>query len=297
MRIIDPHHHLWSVRSGNYPWLLNRMKSHLFGKPADIAAEYLVEDLLDDARNQGLVKSVHIECGFDPARSVQETAWLQSLADTPGSIGVPHGIVAHADFSDPQIEETLAGHCEHANIRGIRQMLNWHRNTHWSMSDREYLHDPTWRRNFRLLRKYNLSFDLQLYYHQMDDAITLAKENPETLFILNHTGMPADRDEEGLQGWRRALQRLAACQNTVAKISGLGMCDHNWTAESIRPFVLKAIEDFGVDRCMFASNFPVDQKFSSYDVLWNAFRTITAEFSADDRSKLFYDNACRYYRL
>lgn len=297
MRIIDPHHHLWSVRSGNYPWLLNRMEPHLFGKPADIAAEYLPENLLDDARNQGLVKSVHIECGFDPARSVQETAWLQSLADAPGSFGIPHGIVAHADFSDPRIEETLAGHCEHANIRGIRQMLNRHRNVQWSMSEREYLHDPVWRSNFRLLRKYNLSFDLQLYYHQMADAITLAEENPETLFILNHTGMPADRDEEGLRGWRRALQRLAECQNAVTKISGLGMCDQNWTVASIRPFVLKAIEDFGMDRCMFASNFPVDQKFSSYDVLWDAFRAITAEFSVDDRSKLFHDNASRYYRL
>ena len=297
MRIIDPHHHLWSVRSGNYPWLLDRMREVLWGKPADIAAEYLVDDLLDDAKNQDLVKSVHVECGFDSTRPVQETAWLQSLADAPGSKGFPHGIVAHADLSDPKIEETLAGHCEHANIRGIRQMLNRHQRAHWNMSEREYLQDPTWRRNFRLLGKYNLSFDLQLYYHQMDDAITLAEENPDTLFILNHTGMPADRDEEDLRGWRRAMQRLAACSNAVTKISGLGMCDQNWTVASIRPFVLDAIEDFGTDRCMFASNFPVDRKFSSYDTIWDAFGVITADFSEDGRRQLFHDNAAKYYRL
>ena len=224
MRIIDPHHHLWSVRSGNYPWLLDRMREVLWGKPADIAAEYLVDDLLDDAKNRDLVKSVHVECGFDSTRPVQETAWLQSLADAPGSKGFPHGIVAHADLSDPKIEETLAGHCEHANIRGIRQMLNRHQRAHWNMSEREYLQDPTWRRNFRLLEKYNLSFDLQLYYHQMDDAITLAEENPGTLFILNHTGMPADRDEEGLRGWRRAM------------LGGLFECrDQDLRAWNVRP--------------------------------------------------------------
>ena len=297
MKIIDAHHHFWSVRSGNYPWLLDRTNEGLWGKPADLASEYLVKDLISDARNQNLVKSVHVECGFDRAKVVEETAWLQSLADHPESPGFPHGIVAFADFSDPEVEKVLAGHCEYPNTRGIRQMLNRHRNAAWSMSDREYLKDAKWRGNFGLMEKYNLSFDLQLYYHQIDDAISLAHDNPNIRFMLNHTGMPADRDEESLRAWRSAMQRLAECSNVVTKISGLGMCDRKWTVASIRPFVLNAIEDFGVDRCMFASNFPVDGKFSSYDAVWKAYEEITADFSDGDRRRLFHDNAVKYYRL
>jgi predicted TIM-barrel fold metal-dependent hydrolase len=90
---------------------------------------------------------------------------------------------------------------------------------------------------------------------------------------------------------------LAQCPNIATKISGLGMVDHHWKVESIRPFVLEAIDLFGVERCMFASNFPVDKMFSDYDVLWNAFRTITAGFAAAERAALFHDNAARFYRL
>jgi predicted TIM-barrel fold metal-dependent hydrolase len=85
--------------------------------------------------------------------------------------------------------------------------------------------------------------------------------------------------------------------NVAAKISGLGMFDHHWTVESIRPFVLDTIEIFGIERCMFASNFPVDRLSSDYDAIWNAFDRITADFSEPERRALFRDNAIRFYRL
>jgi predicted TIM-barrel fold metal-dependent hydrolase len=297
MKIIDTHHHFWSVKSGNYAWLENRDQERLWGKPADIPSEYLPEDLLADAGDLDLVKSVHVQCGYDPSRPVDETKWLQGLADAPGSGGFPHAIVAFADLSRPDVDEVLSQHREYKNVRGIRHMLNRHKNELWHMSDRDYLKDDTWRQNFSLLAKYNLSFDLQLYYHQIDDAISLAKDNPEILFILNHAGMPVDRDTESIEAWRLALERLAECSNVVAKISGLGMCDWKWTVDSIRPFVLGVIKAFGVDRCMFASNFPVDKNFSDYASVWNAYDEITAEFSEEVRMKLFHDNAETYYRL
>ena len=109
--------------------------------------------------------------------------------------------------------------------------------------------------------------------------------------------MPADRDDESIQGWRQGMQILAHCPNIVAKISGLAMCDWHWTVESIRPFVLNTIDDFGVERCMFASNFPVDKLFSSFDAVWDAFKEITADFSDDEKAALFHHNAEKYYRL
>ena len=94
-----------------------------------------------------------------------------------------------------------------------------------------------------------------------------------------------------------AMQRLAECSNVVAKISGFGMCDWKWTVISIRPFVLDVIKAFGVDRCMFTSNFPVDKNFRDYASVWNAYNEITTGFSEDERRKLFHDNAEKYYRL
>ena len=93
------------------------------------------------------------------------------------------------------------------------------------------------------------------------------------------------------------MRTLASCSNIAVKISGLGMTDPQWTTDRIRPFVLETIDVFGVERCMFASNFPVDSLFSDYDTLYEAYRTITADFSAREQAMLFHDNAARFYRL
>ena len=129
------------------------------------------------------------------------------------------------------------------------------------------------------------------------DAAALASDYPDILIILDHAGMPIDRDEDGILLWQRGMRKLAAAPNVVVKISGLGTADWNWTVKSIRPFVLETIEAFGVSRCMFASNFPVDKLYSDFDTLYSAFRQITEHFSVDECRMLFHDNAAHYYRL
>jgi predicted TIM-barrel fold metal-dependent hydrolase len=123
------------------------------------------------------------------------------------------------------------------------------------------------------------------------------RKHPSLPFILVHTGQPIHRDPEGLEQWRRGMRALAECANVCAKISGLGMFDREWTVGSLRPFVLHTIECFGPHRCLFASNFPVDGMMSSYRRLWQAYATIAAAFSGDERRQLFAGNAQRVYRL
>ena len=294
--VIDPHYHLWDLAHHRYPWLQERpFKPRLEGDIRPIAKDYLLEDYRADIRNQNVVKSVHIECGWDPSNPVGETEWLQELAD---QYGHPHGIVAHADLDAPDVESVLEGHTRYRNIRGIRHAINWHPDPAKTYVNRpDLIRTKAWRHGFLLLRRFGLSFDLQLYPAQMADAAALARANPDILMILNHTGMPVDRDEEGIRRWRGGMLELAAAPNVVVKISGLGALDWNWTVESIRPFVLRTIEAFGVSRCMFASNFPVDKLYSDFDTLYAAWRKITQPFSADERQMLFHDNAARYYRL
>jgi predicted TIM-barrel fold metal-dependent hydrolase len=297
IRIIDAHHHLWDLEANHYPWLTDARRDMLIGDPAPIAKNYLLADFLKDAARQNVVKSVHLEAGHSGGDPVRETAWLQAIADDAASGGFPHAIVAHANFGDPWVEEHLERHRQHRNVRGIRHIVNRHPDPVLNFADRDYLADPTWRKNFGLLKKHDLSFDLQLYPAQMDDGAALARENPDIQIILNHTGMPIERDPAGYDLWRRGMETLAACPNIAVKISGLGMLDHHWTVQSIRPFVLGTIDLFGIERCAFASNFPVDSLMSDYDTLWNAFKTITADFSEHERDALFHDNAARLYRI
>ncbi|UCF89724.1 MAG: amidohydrolase family protein, partial [Desulfobacterales bacterium] len=257
---------------------------------------YLLVDFLRDASAVNVVKSVHVQAEHDPSDPVRETRWLQAIADRPGSRGFPHGLVAFADFSKPNIEGILDAHCHYPNIRGIRQML------HESLVDPDkpkpaLMEDAVWRRNLKLLHKYGLSFDLQVYYQQMDQTCKIVGANPDIQFVVCHTGQPARRDPVGRQGWKTGMRLLAQMPNVCVKISGLGMFDRHWTMDSLRPFVQETIETFGVDRCMFGSNFPVDGMMSSYSNLWNAYFRLTAHYSADERRQLFFENAKRVYRL
>jgi predicted TIM-barrel fold metal-dependent hydrolase len=294
--VIDAHHHLWDLQNNKYPWLQERPpRPRLEGDIAPIAKDYLLKDYLEDTRHQNVVKSVHVQTGWDPADPVGETRWLQQVADQHG---YPHGIVARASLDAPDIEQVLEEHLRYKNVRGIRHIVNWHADPAKTYVDRPDLTNTgAWRRGFGFLHRLGLSFDLQLYPAQMADAAALAHANPDTLIILNHAGMPVDRDEEGIRLWQRGMRELASAANVVVKISGLGTVDWNWTVESIRPFVLQTIEAFGASRCLFASNFPIDKLYSNFDTLYGAFREITESFSADERLKLFHDNAARYYRL
>jgi predicted TIM-barrel fold metal-dependent hydrolase len=157
--------------------------------------------------------------------------------------------------------------------------------------------DPAWRRGYALLQKYGLSFDLQTPWWHLAEAAALARDFPHTRTILNHTGLPADRSPEGLAGWRVAMQTLAAEPNVALKISGLGQPGQPWTVAANGPIVRAAIAIFGVERCMFASNFPVDGLCADFDTIFSGFKTIVADLSPPEQTSLFHANALRFYRL
>lgn len=298
MQIVDPHHHLWDLERNPYPWL-RPDTAHPAGDLMPICKSYRLDDFLGDTGDLQVVKSVHLQAEIDRSDPVRETAWLQALADAPGSGGFPHGIVAFADLADPNVEAVLEQHGRHPNLRGIRYLLNHEEGEplHCAAPRGDLLRDPQWRAGYAHLARHGLSFDLQIFWQQMDDALDLASSFPDTPIILNHTGMPRKRDAAYVEGWRRGMRALASASNVAAKISGLGMYHHDWTADVIRPFVLDTIDIFGVERCMFASNFPVDKLSSSYPEIWQAFDQITADCSEPERRALFHDNALRFYRL
>jgi predicted TIM-barrel fold metal-dependent hydrolase len=296
MRIVDPHMHLWDLSRLYYGWLQDDpLPNNPAGDVTPIAyRSYGLADYFADATGFEVAGLVHVECGQPPEHQVAETDWLQALA---ADGGYPQGIVAGANLDHPDAERVLAAQAERPNVRGVRQIVNWHADPLKTYTDRNLLADTAWRAGYALLGKYGLSFDLQIYPAQMAEAAWLAGEHPEIPVILNHTGMPTDRDPEGLALWRRGLAQLAERAHVSVKISGLGMVDRDWTVESIRPFVLHAVDCFGVDRCMFASNFPVDSIHGAFAAHYGAYDEITRGFTAEERAKLFAVNAQRIYRL
>jgi len=295
---VDPHFHIWDLKKNYYPWLQDgEPPRRVYGDSAPLRKDYLLSDYLKDLEGFRFVKTVYLQCGFDPKNPVGETRYVQSVADSSPT-GFPNGIVAHADLHAPDIDEVLRAHCESPNMRGIRVLLSYHDKPAYRWAPRgDYTTDPAWIAGYERLAAHKLSLDCQLYPHQMPELARVARQFPEIPVIINHTGMPIERESGGLQVWRDGMRELAEMKHTSLKISGLGMVDHNFTTESIRPIVREAIEIFGVDRCMFASNFPVDKLKSTLPYLFDSFLEITADLPLESRKKLFHDNAVRIYRL
>lgn len=294
--IVDPHMHLWNLDRHYYAWLQDTpLPNNPAGDMTPIAYKsYRLDDYLADAKGWNVVEVVHVECGLPPKDQLSETDWLQSIADQRGVIG---GIVAGANLDDPGVEAMLAAHAARRNVRGIRQIVNWHEDPAKTYGPTDKLLDAQWRQGFALLAKYGLSFDLQLYPSQMKIAAELVGAHPDIPVIVNHAGMPTDRDDAGLAAWRQGMAALAERPNVSCKISGLAMIDRAWTVESLKPFVLQVIETFGVERCQFASNFPVEKVHGGFGAFYTAYDAITAGFSDDEREALFAGNARRIYRL
>ncbi len=297
IQVVDPHIHLWDKDKLHYPWLVN--PSINFMGPYDaLIRNYGIGDFLQDAAEVEVIKVVHIDAAHDHANPVAETRWLQSLADAADSAGMPNAIVAYADLSQPNVEAVLAAHVESPNVRGIRQTLNVHADPMYDYVGRHFMRESQWCEGFGLLAQYQLSFDMQLYPSQMDEAARLAGEHGDTSIILNHAGMFVDRSTvEGWRTWRDGLRKLAACPNVSIKISGMGMIDHTWTIESLRPYVLEIIDAFGTHRTMFASNFPVDGLYKTYAEIWQAYNTILIGTTEAERDAMFRRNAERIYRI
>ncbi|MBK1839800.1 amidohydrolase family protein [Azospirillum sp. YIM B02556] len=296
LEITDPHHHLWDLGRNSYPWLTGPMEKRICGDYTAIRRNHLAGDFFAAADGLRLVRSVHIEANSDHADPVRETRWLQAVADSPENRGFPQGIVAYCDLSSPDAQETIERHREARNLRGLRQML------HEVMlgrpgESRPLYEDPVWRRNLASLSRHDLSFDLQVYPEQMEEAHGVVAENPDVRFVLCHTGQPANQTPDGLERWRTGMRRLAELPNLALKISGFGMFDRGWTVESIRPIVIEAVAAFGTRRSMFASNDPVDGLARRYCDIWLAYAAVTADFSVDERRRLFSANANAFYRL
>ncbi len=296
--IVDCHHHLWNLDENYYPWLTDRVTKRVCGEYSAIRKNYLMEDFKNDIDKLNVIKTVHVQAEHDFSNPVRETRWLDAQSKLPASNGIPHAIVAWADLAADNLEAILEQHCLIKNVRGIRQMcheafISSDKNSNTPMP----MCDPKWQAGLKKLTQYDLSFDLQFYYQQVEDAFAVVSQNENVQFIIVHAGQPAERDQNGLSRWQAGLKKMARLPNCVIKISGLGMFDRNWTPASLKHIILNVIDIFGPERCLFGSNFPVDGMMSSYNHLWQAYWDAVIDFSLDEKMQMFSRNAESIYRI
>jgi len=316
--ICDPHHHLWDHRTER------------------VTARYLLDEILADVQSgHNVVSTVFIECGAmfktagpEALRPIGETEFVNGIAAMSasglyGKARVAAGIVGTAnlrlgDAAGAVLDAQIAA--GGGRFRGIRLGASWdpdpevpeHRT---KPGPGLFLRDD-FRAGFAQLARRQLTFEAWCYHRQIPDVTALARAFPDTTIVLDHFGGPvgvgtyAGKAKDVFTEWRTSIKELATCRNVVAKLGGINMevNGFGWhersrppgsqeLCDATRHYYEFTIEQFGVERCMFESNFPVDKASCSYTVLWNSFKRLTSGCSAAEKAKLFHDTAARVYRL
>ena len=291
--MIDTHHHIW--RRSDIPWLADPPIPRMFSDYFGLRRDYPVEEWMNDIVPQGAVKSVHVTANWGIPRALDETRWLQSVADKHG---FPHGILTQADLTDRDLDGKLKAQKQFPNVRGVRQMLYWDSDpVRQSVPRPDFCNSAEFRRGFALLEKYDLTFELQVYAGQAAYAAELIKAFPNVRMILLHAGMLTARTAPMIDQWRSALMTMAAFPNLHVKLSGLGMYSGGITLPQARQVIRDTIQIFGIERTIYGSNFPLEKLHASYADFFGVYRTVLSEYTEAEQRKVLHDNAVKFYRL
>ncbi|MBE9605458.1 amidohydrolase family protein [Acetobacteraceae bacterium H6797] len=293
--IIDAHHHFWAPTRNDHPWL-NPSHAPIPFRYGDYSAmcgkDFLPPDYDALTSHHRIVASVTMEGEWNPDDPTGESRWMADLAARTGR---PAGHVAQAWLDRADVAQVLEEQAALPLVKGVRHKPRATRGP--GTGEKGSMSEPTWREGYARLAPLGLHFELQTPWWHLGEAADLISAFPDTMLVLNHTGLPSDRSPEGLAGWRAAMRRLAEAPQARVKISGLGLAGRPWRIEENIGIIRDTIEIFGVARCMFASNFPVDGLCGSFETIFDGFRQSVADLPWNDQLALFHDNAIRTYRL
>lgn len=275
--IVDAHMHVWDPGAHYYPWLCDPQPiAFRYGDYRALRRPYLPADYRRDSAHWPVARAVYIEAEWDPRDPPGE---MDFIAAVQRREGMPTVAVGQAWLHAVDCAAVLESHAQRGFVRGVRQKPK-----------PGQMGDARFRSGYARLAPLGLHFELQAPWRELADAARLAADFPATTLVLNHAGLPLPGE---IAEWRAAIGALARLPNTAAKISGLGNLD----AAQRREAILGVIDAFGVERAMFASNFPVDSLRLSFDTIFEDFSQATLGLSEDERRKLFHDNAARIYRM
>jgi L-fuconolactonase len=280
-RVIDAHVHLWDpARADWYPYLAHPPEGVTAG--AGMYRRFDVDTYRAESAAWRVEKFVNVAAATGP-NSVEETIELDERAPERGG---PDAIVGGLPPAD-SVAETIGfidRQMSAPRFRGVRPMGG----LGLAVPDPDVL---------RALRDRNLVFELMTHPDQLRTAAAELSGFEDLAVVVEHTGWPRTDSDEERALWREGMDALAGLANVVCKLSGLVMPLGSMRVEVLRPWLEYAIEAFGADRCMFASNFPVDSMAGSFDDLYSTFDAVTSGLDDAAREALFAGTAERVYRL
>lgn len=287
---IDAHHHLWDLEAVRYPWLMARGVERFFGDPTPIQRNYLLNEFRSDAAPCGACASVHVQVGAEDG--LHEARWVQSVADA--NPDWPIAQVVFCDLTSADLPAQLSRFQAIETVRGVRQIVGRAPGEDAETGTNSLLQDPRFLAGLQEAGRRGLSFDLQLVPELMLKTARILARVTDTPIALCHAGSPHDRSLSGLREWAQDLRALSELPNVTCKLSGLGMFDHDWTTDSIRPIVEICLEQFGAERVMFGSNFPVDKLYGNYASLVQGYHEL---IPPEQQAAVFRETAARFYDL
>jgi len=280
-RIVDAHIHLWDpARADWYPYLAGQRELDM-GDISGMCRRFDQPTYFSESARWNVVKFVHVAAATAPY-SGDETAELDEMAEHTGH---PDAIIGGIVPSDPiaDTERLLDEQMKSSRFRGIRPMGGG-----MGVPRAEVL---------RALADRGLIFELMAHPDLLEESAAALADHRDLTTVVEHAGWPRSDEPEEHELWKRGISALAALGDHVhCKLSGLAMPLHSMGADALRPWIEHCLDVFGTERCMFASNFPVDAMHGTFDELYSGFDAVTADLGADARDKLFATNAERLYR-
>lgn len=289
--IVDAHHHFWDPHANPHPWLSGPAIAFRYGDYTPLRRPFLGEDYDRVAEGWDVVATVTMEGEWDPADPVGEARWMSDLATQTGR---PAAHVAQAWLDRDDLGAVLDVYREMDLVRSVRHKPRANAAPRGPAGG---MLDDAFQRGFQAVGASGLHFDLQTPWWHLDEAVRMAERSPDTVIVLNHAGLPADRSADALAAWRAAMTAFAAQTRSVVKISGIGLPGRPWRLDENRGVILDCIDIFGPDRAMFASNFPVDGLCGSFDTIFSGFLSSVSNFPKEDRDALFSRTAAGIYGL
>ncbi|MET0916571.1 MAG: amidohydrolase family protein [Jiangellaceae bacterium] len=242
MRVVDAHVHLWDPRRLRYTWLDGTELDRLIDASTLRAASGTVTDFVvvqaDCADTQGLA----------------EVGWLvEQSAQLPGL----RGIVAFAPLErGAGVRDHLGALRAIPTVVGVRRLIQDER-PGFAVADR-------FLEGVAELADFELTFDVGVRSPQLDEVIELVRRTPDVQFVLDHVGKPQIGADPSR--WRLQIAELAARRNIVCKLSGLmtEIVSGPTGVEAAEPYLAHALAEFGPDRCLFGSDWPVMTLAATY---------------------------------
>jgi len=289
---IDAHHHLWQLGRFPYSWLAPGSPPRPFGDHSVLRRDYLLADYLRDIADLGIVASVFVEANAG-APGTAELDWVDAVAAT----GFPAAAIGSADLRRPDLAAVLDRFAASPRMRGVRMSLCWSERPEWCFVDRpDVMASEAFRNGLRELTRRGMNFDVLVVPGQLSELATLAAANPDQQFLLNHLGTPLQQPEDRAD-WAAGMRECARCPNLSVKLSGLWVIDRRWRPERIAEPVRRVVDLFGPDRCLWASNYPVERHMCPAGDQIASLEEVLSDLGETDRDRIFRDTASRIYSI